>query len=154
MALGAGEALEAAIGSAVPALAKDGLGQRDSGRCGGVEVRPRGADAAVRGPAVDEVGGVGEVLARVLVPVGGRDDGGVVGGVGHDVVAHQSSDVGASRHREGPALAEVALEVHEDECATSHVGKAIRFGAGHRPSSTGQIPRGPFSARGPHRQCW
>src|SRR4051794_18087218 len=72
----------------------------------------------MRRPARHEVGGVAEVVAGVDVPVLRGDDPRVVALA--DDLGHRLGDDVAAAHAEGAALAEVGLDVHDDECAGGH----------------------------------
>ena len=96
--------------------------------CGDIvrfEIRVQGGTLglrhAVHGPGILEVGGLAEMVARVHVPVLGRDDHFVGRLVGLQVAGDQGSDLGASRSREGAAFAEVVLDV-DDEQRSGHAG--------------------------------
>ncbi|CAO0832797.1 hypothetical protein SMICM17S_07939 [Streptomyces microflavus] len=112
-------ALETAVRGRVGALVEDGVD--GPGGDGGREVRVE-ADAlrtgdAVHRPGVLEVRGVGEVVAGVDVVVPGGDHVPVAGLGLTDEIGDGGGDVGTTRHREAAALAEVVLNVHDDQCA-------------------------------------
>src|SRR5690606_21651297 len=112
------DALEAAVAGRLAALAEhrlDGL-QREVR----VEVGAGRADHAVRRPRVDEVGLVGEVVARVEVEVAGRHDVVVVGAVLGDVPGDGGGHVRAALDGERAALAEVVLHVDDDQSLLAH----------------------------------
>jgi hypothetical protein len=67
------------------------------------------------------------VVTRVDVPVGRRDDVVVVGHVRVDVVADHPGDLGPAGDGQGSALAEVVLDVDDDQGPS-----AVRMrGSGH-----------------------
>ena len=87
-----------------------------------VDETPVRAHPAVRGPPADVVGALGKMGARVVVPIGGGDDRGVLVGVPENVCADPSGYLGAPGNGEGPALAEVVLHVDQDP-SKSEVGR-------------------------------
>jgi hypothetical protein len=81
----------------------------------GMEVRPRRTDNTVRGPRVDEIRLLGEVRARIDVPVAGADDMVVASRGARQVVADPRRDGGATGDGEAAAFAEVVLYVDDNE---------------------------------------
>ncbi len=83
-----------------------------------MEVGAGGADNAVRRPAVHEVGFRGEVRPGIDVMVAGGHHMVVGMGCGSavgDVTADGRRDLGAAGHGQAAALAEVVLDVDDDE---------------------------------------
>ena len=81
-----------------------------------VNLRTLALGHAVHGPGVHEVRGVGEVRTRIDVPIlGGHDCVVAVVVVLHEL-ANERSHLGAARGRQGTALAEVVLHVHNNQC--------------------------------------
>src|SRR5699024_6239753 len=108
-----GVALETGVGGGVGALAEVGLdGVAADVTVHGGTLRP---GDAVDGPGVDVVGVVGEVRARVDVPVLGGHDVGVTVAVGVLVLTDEAGDLIAAVGGEGTAGAEVVLDVDDDE---------------------------------------
>jgi hypothetical protein len=67
-------------------------------------------------PGVDEVRLLGPMASGVVVPVGGGDQGGILLAVLADVVLDPARDLDAIGHRQRSALAEVVLDVDDDQC--------------------------------------
>ena len=72
---------------------------------------------AVRGPRVHEIGGLGEVSARIDVPILRGDDQLVLVAVRVHVGGHGLGDGVTARHRESTTFAERGLNVDDNECA-------------------------------------
>src|SRR5690606_19180940 len=141
------DALEAAVAGRLAALAEhrlDGL-QREVR----VEVGAGRADHAVRRPRVDEVGLVGEVVARVEVEVAGRHDVVVVGAVLGDVPGDGGGHVRAALDGERAALAEVVLHVDDDQSLLAHEHSLYRSLLRTCPDDVDAIPGNGASSRGP-----
>ena len=103
------------------ALAHDGVEQVLGQRL--LQPGAVGADPAVRGPGGDEVRGLAEVPGRVDVPVLAGDDE-VVAVVAGEQVGDVGGDLPATGHRQAAVLAEVDLDVDDEQ------------GAGHAVSSS------------------
>ena len=130
-----GVALEPAVGRAVVTLAEDRLHVLEGRLRSRVEQRAVTPDPAVRRPAVHEVRRVAEVRARVVVPVGGGDDHGILPVVGEDVLADPPRHLRATGDGERAALAEVVLDVHDHQ-RTAHPPTLLR------PAPFGNAPPG------------
>ena len=72
---------------------------------------------AVRGPGVHEIRRLGEVSARIDVPILRGDDQLVLVAVRVHVGGHGLGDGVAARHRESTTFAERGLNVDDNECA-------------------------------------
>src|SRR5689334_578788 len=105
--------LEAAVRGRVRAFQEHRLHRRSiQGR---VKIRARGPGHAVRRPGRGVVRVIGEVGARVDVEVLGRHHVPVTGAARH-VRADRAGHRGAAGYGERPALAEVVLDVDDDQC--------------------------------------
>jgi len=89
----------------------------------GVQVRvvlsPAGAGHAVPRPAVLEIGRIGEVRTRIDVPVLGGNNVVELAVVGVHELADGAGNIGTAGHGQGAALAEVVLDVNDDQ-GTGH----------------------------------
>ena len=81
-----------------------------------VNLRTLALGHAVHGPGVHEVRGVGEVRTRIDVPILGSHDSVIAVVVVLHELANERSHFGAARGRQGTALAEVVLHVHNNQC--------------------------------------
>src|SRR5699024_10937599 len=79
-----------------------------------------GAGPAVHRPGLHKVRTLGEVCARVDVPVLGGDDGGVLAVTLLQELGEIRSRLGAAGHRQRPTFAEVVLNIDDDQFL-SHV---------------------------------
>lgn len=134
-----GDPLEAAVGGVRHPLAEDLVEVRQSRLERGVELRARGVGGAVHRPGRRVVGLAVDrpVLARVVVPVGGGHDGGVVAVpevVPLPVVEHAFSrpcgDRGSTGDGEGAPFAEVVLDATRGYVPVCRQGAGVAPGAG------------------------
>jgi hypothetical protein len=107
-------ALEAGVRCGALALAEPGVHRHVERR---MRLGARGADPAVRGPAVHEIGLLGEVVTRVDVPVQGADHRPVAIPVRTDVLGDRCGHGASAGHRQRTTLAEVVLHVDDDQGA-------------------------------------
>src|SRR5690625_3392664 len=91
--------------------------RRGHRRQGGVQLRLRGAGHPMRGPGVDEVGGVGEMCTGIDVPVLGGQDQVVAIAMSTCVGGDGLGDGVAAVHPEGAALTDGGLDIDDDQSA-------------------------------------
>src|SRR5262245_60147191 len=106
-------ALESGVGSDVGTFGEDGF--NGLGGQPGVEIRARGADYAVSWPRRHIIRFFGEMATRRDVVVLRRNHVVVISRGGLHVLADRPGDAGTAGHREAASLAEVVLDVDDDE---------------------------------------
>lgn len=107
--------LKSGVGGRVFALGKHRVNVLFDGCEVRVEGSALGVFHTVDGPGIDEIGGLGEVRARIDVPILGGDDVAVVAAMATDKAGDCVGNVGATRCCQRATGAEIVLYIDDDE---------------------------------------